>query len=86
MAVADQAGLTMTQLGLGFVDRHPAISSTIIGPKTPAQLDDLLGAADVELDDATMDAIDAIVPPGTDAPGTEHYVENPALEVTALRR
>jgi hypothetical protein len=29
------------------------------------QLDDLLSATDVRLDQATLDAIDAIVPPGT---------------------
>jgi aryl-alcohol dehydrogenase-like predicted oxidoreductase len=85
-AVADEAGLSMTQLGLGFVDAHPAISSTIIGPKTPAQLDDLLGAADATLSSDVLDAIDEIVPPGTDAPGTEHYVDNPAMRPAGRRR
>lgn len=84
--VADKAGVSMTQLGLGFVARHPAVTSTIIGPKTMTQLDDLLGAADVELDADTLDAIDEIVPPGTDAPGIEHYQEIPALTPSARRR
>ncbi|MCU4184055.1 aldo/keto reductase [Acidiferrimicrobium sp. IK] len=86
VAVADKAGITMTQLSLAFVAAHPAVTSTIIGPKTPEQLQDLLGAADVVLDDATLDAIDAIIPPGIDAPETEHYVENPGLAVEARRR
>ncbi len=30
------------------------------------QLDDLLAAADVRLDTAVLDAIDEVVPPGTD--------------------
>jgi aryl-alcohol dehydrogenase (NADP+) len=85
-AVAEQAGLTMTQLGLGFVDRHPAVTSTIIGPKTPAQLEEVLGAAEVHVDDATLDAIDKVVPPGTDAAGIDHAVDNPALHRAARRR
>ena len=33
-AVADEAGLTMIQLALGFVTAHPAVTSAIIGPRT----------------------------------------------------
>jgi len=84
--VAEKAGLPMTQLGLGFVANHPAVTSTIIGPKNMVQLDELLAAADVTLDADTLDAIDGIVPPGTDAAGIEHYVNNPALEKKARRR
>jgi aryl-alcohol dehydrogenase (NADP+) len=80
VTVAEQAGLTLTQLALGFVDAHPAITSTIIGPKTSAQLDDLLTNAGARLDAATLDAIDLICPPGTDAPGVDHY-----LDVKGLR-
>lgn len=84
--VADGAGLTMTQLSLGFVAAHPAVTSTIIGPKTLVQLEELLGTADVQLGSDVLDAIDAIVPPGTDAPGIEHFVSNPALQPAGLRR
>ena len=38
------------------------------------QLDELLAAADVTLDAGTLDAIDDLVPPGTDVPGTDHYL------------
>jgi aryl-alcohol dehydrogenase-like predicted oxidoreductase len=85
-ALADDAGLTMTQLGLGFVASHPAVTSTIIGPKTMAQLDDVLGAADIGLGADVLDRIDEIVPPGSDAPGTERYVEIPALRPSERRR
>jgi len=84
--VADKAGITMTQLGLGFVSAHPAVTSTIIGPKTLPQLDELLGAADITLDDDMLDAVDEVVPPGTDAPGMDHYVDYPALRPGARRR
>lgn len=84
--IAGEAGLTMTQLALGFVDAHPAVTSTIIGPKTPGQLDDLLGAADVVLDAATLDAVDKVVRPCTDAPGVMHRNGNPVHADASLRR
>jgi aryl-alcohol dehydrogenase (NADP+) len=64
--VATEAGCSLTHLALAFCAEHPAVSSVIIGPRTPAQLDDLLAAADLRLDGATLDAIDALVPPGLD--------------------
>ncbi len=42
------------------------MSSVILGPRTMEQLVDLLGAADLRLDPDTLDAIDALVPPGLD--------------------
>ena len=45
-----QAGLSLTHLSLAFVDAHPAVTAPIIGVRTPQQLDDALGAADVALD------------------------------------
>jgi aryl-alcohol dehydrogenase-like predicted oxidoreductase len=63
--VADDAGISMTHMAIAFTLAHPGVTSAIIGPRTMDQLDDLLVGADVRLDDATLDAIDAIVPPGT---------------------
>ena len=45
--------LSLTHLALGFVLAHPAVTSAIIGPRTPDQLVDLLGAADVTLSTPT---------------------------------
>lgn len=64
--IAEAAGLPLTHLAHAFVLEHPAVTSAIIGPRTRAQLDDALAGADVRLDAATLDAIDAVVPPGTD--------------------
>ena len=84
--VAEQAGLTMIQLALGFVTAHPGVTSAIIGPRTMEHLDDLLAGAEVTLDDDTLDAIDEIVPPGTDVdPGDVSYAP-PAIEQATLRR
>jgi aryl-alcohol dehydrogenase-like predicted oxidoreductase len=63
-ALAAEAGLSLSHLALAFTLAHPAVTSTIIGPRTMAQLDDLLGAADLHLGADVLDAIDAIVPPG----------------------
>jgi aryl-alcohol dehydrogenase-like predicted oxidoreductase len=64
-SVADKAGLSLTHMSLAFTLAHPAVTTTILGPRTPGQLDDLLTAADTRLSGDILDAIDAIVPPGT---------------------
>jgi aryl-alcohol dehydrogenase-like predicted oxidoreductase len=64
-ATADGAGLPMAHMALAFVLQHPSVTSAIIGPRTVDQLRELLPGAQVRLDPATLDAIDAIVPPGT---------------------
>ncbi|MBL7488580.1 aldo/keto reductase [Frankia sp. AgB1.9] len=84
--IAATAGLSLTHLALAFVDRHPAITSTIIGPKTIEQLDDVLAAVDVVLDDATLDAIDQVVRPGTDLAGVFHMTGDPSLRPELRRR
>jgi aryl-alcohol dehydrogenase (NADP+) len=86
LGIADQAGLSLTHMSLAFVDAHPAITPPIIGVRTPDQLDEALGAADVVLDGDTLDAIDRICLPGVDAPGIRHAVPNPALDAVNRRR
>lgn len=86
VAVADAAGLSLVELALGFVMAHPAISSTIIGPRTPEQLETFLAAADVRLDDDTLDAIDAIVPPGTTVAEVDRGWAEPWMAAAARRR
>lgn len=70
--IAGEAGPSITHLALAFVVRHLAVTSVIIGPKTMEQFDDLLAAADVELGEDILDAIDHVVRPGTDIAGTAH--------------
>jgi aryl-alcohol dehydrogenase-like predicted oxidoreductase len=62
--LAAEAGLTMPHLATAFVLTHPAVTSVLIGPRTPAQLTDLLSGASVDLGDDILDRIDEIVPPG----------------------
>ncbi len=63
--VAANAGMSMTHMAVAFTLAHPGVTSAIVGPRRPDQLEDLLVAADLRLDPGTLDAIDAIVPPGT---------------------
>jgi aryl-alcohol dehydrogenase-like predicted oxidoreductase len=84
--VADQAGLTLIQLALGFVTAHPGVTSAIIGPRTVDHLTSQLAAADVVLPADVLDAIDAIVAPGVDLAPEEKYDTPPALLDPALRR
>ena len=65
IVLADKAGTTLPRLAIAFTLAHPAVTSAIVGPRTMEQLQDLVDAADLRLDDATLDAIDELVPPGT---------------------
>ena len=84
--VAEQAGCSLTHLAVAFVVSHPAVSAAIIGPRTMEQLTDLLAGADVVLDDATLDAIDAIVPPGTNVHVDDAGWQPPAIAQAWRRR
>ncbi|HEV8297449.1 MAG TPA: aldo/keto reductase [Acidimicrobiales bacterium] len=63
-ALAADAGCSLAHLAIAFSHAHPAVTSTIIGPRTMEQLDDLLAGADTRLDHAMLDAIDSLVAPG----------------------
>jgi aryl-alcohol dehydrogenase-like predicted oxidoreductase len=84
--LAEEAGLSLIHMALAFVIRHPAITAAIIGPRTMEQLESQLGAVDVQLDDALLDRIDEIVPPGTNLNPADAGWTNPDLEPTARRR
>lgn len=84
--VADQAGLTVIQLALGFVTAHPGVTSAIIGPRTMAHLHSQLAAADTVLPADVLDAIDAIVAPGIDLAPDEKHDTPPSLLDASLRR
>ncbi|MFF5606627.1 aldo/keto reductase [Streptomyces cellulosae] len=84
--VADEAGLTLIQLALGFVNAHPAVTAALIGPRTVEHLRSQLAAADTVLSADVLDAIDEIVTPGTDLAPGEKFDAPPALLDASLRR
>src|SRR4051794_22935198 len=85
-AVADEAGLTIIQLALGFVTAYPGVTSALVGPRTVDHLHAQLAAADTVLTDDVLDAIDEIVAPGTDLAPDEKHDTPPALLDPSLRR
>lgn len=86
IAVADEAGMSLTHMALGFVIAHPGVTAALIGPRTPEQLGDLLAAAETVLSDEVLDRIDEIVPPGVNVNSGDRGYLPPALSDPFLRR
>jgi aryl-alcohol dehydrogenase-like predicted oxidoreductase len=84
--LAEEAGMSLIELAIAFVLNHPAVTAPIIGPRTMEQLESQLPAADVVLDDALLDRIDEIVPPGTNLNPADAGWQSPALQPTTRRR
>jgi aryl-alcohol dehydrogenase-like predicted oxidoreductase len=84
--LADEAGITLIEMALAFVIRHPAVTAAIIGPRTMDHLESQLSAAEVTLSDDVLDRIDEIVAPGINVNPTDGGWQNPALEPAARRR
>ncbi|HEY3504595.1 MAG TPA: aldo/keto reductase [Actinocatenispora sp.] len=84
--LANDLGCTLPQLAVAFTVAHPGVTSAILGPRTMGQLEDLLKGAALTLDDAALDRIDEIVPPGTNL--YDPNALRPPLSLTdpALRR
>ena len=80
--MAHDAGLTLPQLAVGFAKAHPAVTSVLLGPRTPDQLEDLLTCADVDLAPDVLAAIDQIVPPAADVDPTNFVRADPAPEAS----
>jgi aryl-alcohol dehydrogenase-like predicted oxidoreductase len=85
-AVAERAGISLIEMALAFVIRHPAVSAAIIGPRTMEHLESQLRAVDVELSGEVLDRIDEIVAPGVDLNPADAGWQNPALAAAARRR
>jgi aryl-alcohol dehydrogenase-like predicted oxidoreductase len=59
--IADGLGLTMAQLALAWILREPNVASAIVGASRPEQLRDNATASGVDLDQATLQAIDGVL-------------------------
>ncbi len=59
--IADGLGITMAQLALAWVLRKPNVASAIVGASRPEQVEENAGASGIELDQATLKAIDDAV-------------------------
>ncbi len=85
-ALADQAGLTLVQLAIAFVTRHPAVTAAIVGPRTMDHLESYLAADGVELTDDVLDRIDEIVPPADTVNIADNMWRTAALAPASRRR
>jgi aryl-alcohol dehydrogenase-like predicted oxidoreductase len=85
-ALAAKAGHSLPELAVAFVLAHPAVTSTIIGPRTMGQLTSLLGAGDVRLSHDVLDGIDEVVAPGQDLNAIDHGWVPPWVEHAHQRR
>ncbi|WP_268248849.1 aldo/keto reductase [Actinoplanes ianthinogenes] len=84
--LAEQAGISLIRLALGFVLEHPAVTAPIIGPRTFEQLESQLDAAQTRLSPDVLDEIDKIVPPGVTLSARDHGYQPPALTDASRRR
>ena len=62
--MAQERGMTASQLGLLWLKDQPGVTSPIIGPRTLAHLEEALAILDKNLDDADRPLFDALVHPG----------------------
>jgi len=58
-AVAAETGHTLPQVAVRWLMQRPGVTAPIIGPRTPAYLDDLLGAAEFSLTTEQMERLDS---------------------------
>jgi len=86
--LADEAGISLIQMAVAFAVRHPAVTSTIIGPRTMEHLEGYLAADGFELPADVLDRIDEIVPPGVTVNVVDNmwHVGTPALTAASRRR
>lgn len=61
--IAEDAGLSMSQLAVAWVLQNDNVSSAIIGASRPEQVTENVKAAGVSLDDAVLKAIDEVLDP-----------------------
>src|SRR5579862_5100720 len=85
-SIATEAGLRLVDLAHAFVLAHPAVTAAIIGPRTLAQLDDVLPGAGTVLGADVLDAIDKVVPPGTNLNPADAGWSPPWLAAAHRRR
>ena len=84
--MASEAGMTLPHLGLAWTLEHPAVTSAIVGPRTMAHLDGILGADEQRLSTEHLDRIDELVQPGSVVRSSEHAFQPPWLADPSQRR
>jgi aryl-alcohol dehydrogenase-like predicted oxidoreductase len=58
-AVAEEVGATVAQTAIAYHTHHDSIAAPIVGARTVDQLEENLGAADVDLSDEQFERLQA---------------------------
>jgi aryl-alcohol dehydrogenase-like predicted oxidoreductase len=82
--IADALGASMAQVALAWVTGRPGVTSTILGTRTVAQLDDNLGAGRLELEPDHVARLNEVSDPGL-PPYPYGFIEEMGRERTELR-
>ena len=85
-AIAEAKGATISQVALAWLMAVPGVVAPIVGPRTFEQLEDLLGAADLELDDDERERLAAHAPPPVMYPQRMLHEQVGLGELAQLRR
>ncbi len=62
--LAKEKNATPSQVAIAWVIAQPGITSCIIGPRTPQQLEDNFGALEIEITEDDQKRLDEVAPPG----------------------
>jgi aryl-alcohol dehydrogenase (NADP+) len=84
VAIAQDAGMSLSELAMGFVLSHRAVTCALAGASRLEQLQANIAATERRLSDAILDRIDDVVAPGRSLTGVERAT--PAMQDKALRR
>lgn len=84
--LSSNVGRTLPEVALAFTVAHPAVTSTIIGPRTLTHLEGALKGSTLVLEDEILDQIDKIVPPGVNLYDPNASWPPPPIADPALRR
>ena len=71
--LAEERGITLSQLAIAWILTSPIVSSVISGPRLLSHLEDNVGALEVVLDEKALAAIDEIAAPGSGAGPDYNY-------------
>jgi aryl-alcohol dehydrogenase-like predicted oxidoreductase len=73
-AIADEAGMSLTQLSIAWLLQQPGITSAIIGARKESHFDDLIKGAETTLAPDVLKRIDEVIAPGTHV--SDYYTAN----------
>jgi aryl-alcohol dehydrogenase-like predicted oxidoreductase len=59
--LADGRGISVAQLAIAWVLRRPEVTAAIVGARRPDQIEETVGAGDIELTTADLDAVEELL-------------------------